>query len=286
MKTPIVFFAYNRPEHTREALQALLTAKYADETDLYIFCDGAKNPDEELVVKEVQRICNHTSGFANVTVEARNQNIGLSANIIDGVGRVIDKYGRVIVIEDDLQVSPSFLKYMNAALDFYEDKGVFSISGYMPPIDIPNSYQYSSCLINRISSWGWATWKSKWDKVDWDVNSFADFIVDKSSRKAFNKAGNDLSMMLLKQQQNIIKSWAIRFCYAGFCQGELSVYPITSLVSNYVADGSGTNMRRSSKYSTSVIDTIDVSLLAPASVKNEHIESRFKRFYDVSPIRR
>ena len=61
------------------------------------------------------------------------------------------------MLEDDLETSSDFLKFMNAALNFYEKSDiVYSISGYSPPITINNSYKYSSYLIpTRSGSWGW-----------------------------------------------------------------------------------------------------------------------------------
>lgn len=285
MNSPIVFFAYNRPQHTRDALLSLSVAKYASDTELYIYCDGPKSADEALAVEEVRRICRHTSGFLKTTVVCRERNIGLAANVIDGVGMVIAKHGRAIVVEDDLIVSPSFIAYMNAALDFYEGKNVFSISGYMPRISISPDYPYSTCLISRNASWGWATWKECWQKVDWEVTDFDSFITSKSSTKSFNKAGNDLTMMLLKQKQGQINSWSVRFCYAGFKAGWPTVYPVNSLVSNNGVDGSGTNMRRSTRYSTDITDAVDLAHFAPAGHFDARIAKNFRQFYNVSWLR-
>lgn len=287
MNAPIVLFVYNRPEHTRRTLEALRQAEGASESSLYIFSDGA-GQGQDKKVEEVRLIIKNAEGFGKVSVTEREKNIGLAQNIITGVSEVLERHERVIVLEDDLIVSPSFLTYMNAALDYYESMGVFSISGYSPDIDIPEDYMWSTYMIHRNCSWGWATWRSKWQSVDWDVKDFGTFIKDGEVRNRFDQSGSDLSSMLLRQQMGEIKSWSIRFCYCGFRLGEPTVYPVRSLVSNGGVDGSGTHMKSYSgrKYKTELADKIDSNVFLNRVDINAKILSSFKKKYDCSIIRR
>src|SRR5699024_3409085 len=103
-------------------------------------------------------------------------NKGLANSVISGVTKVIDKFGKVIVIEDDLISSTDFLSYMNNALEFYEmNKSIWSISGYNIPIDIPSNYKHDVYLSYRGCSWGWATWKNRWNQTDWSVKDYDAF---------------------------------------------------------------------------------------------------------------
>jgi len=43
-------------------------------------------------------------------------------SIVNGVTRLCDEYGRVIVLEDDMLISPHFLDYMITALNAYQDE--------------------------------------------------------------------------------------------------------------------------------------------------------------------
>ena len=192
----------------------------------------------------------------------------------------------IFCLEDDLITSPGFLRYMNQALDYYERKNIFSISGYSPPITIPSDYPYSTYAVMRNSSWGWATWREQWQMTDWSVASFRSFMASKEQRKAFEAAGNDTVMMLLKQQQRKIHSWSIRFNYAAFLASQPTIYPTTSLIENHGIDGSGTNMRRSSRYSTIMADEIESSKFVVNNQINTQIALRFKRFYNTSLFRR
>lgn len=65
---------------------------------------------------------------------------------------------------------------MNEALDQCEaDPRVFSIGGWSPPIDLPEGYAEDSYLSYRCCTWGWATWRDRWERVDWGVRDFESF---------------------------------------------------------------------------------------------------------------
>ena len=285
MNAPVVLFTYNRPEHTRRALSHLRAAEGATETDLYIYADGSKNERDKANVDAVREAITNVEGFGSVKVVQRERNIGLAQNIISGVSEVIAKHGRVIVLEDDLVVSPFFLHYINAALDFYEDKNVWSVAGYTPKIIIPTDYQYTNYMVMRNCSWGWGTWLNRWQRADWQVKDFDQFITDREQRRAFNLAGNDLTPMLLKWKIGVIHSWAIRFSYASFVAQMPSVYPVKSLVRNGGADGSGTNVGRTKRYETEVANNLDIYKFVASSEIDERIARQFKAKNDTSLLR-
>ncbi len=286
MATPVALFVYNRPRHTKATIEALGKNLLAAETNLFIFSDGAKRDSDKILVEEVRQICRFATGFRTVTLIERSQNRGLAANIIDGITSVLKDYERVICLEDDLLTTIGFLEYMNNALEFYNGKNVFSISGYTPKIRIPADYPYSTYNVMRNSSWGWATWRSKWEKIDWSVGDYKQFIKSKTLSKSFEQAGNDTVVMLLKQQQGLINSWSIRFNYAAFKADEPTVYPVKSLITNTGVDGSGTNMRKSRKYISSTVEKIDSTVFAPENKIDKTVAKRFRDFYNTSLIRR
>ena len=165
----------------------------------------------------------------------------MANSIIDGVSEVIDKFEKVIVLEDDLIVSNDFLEYMNEALEFYkDDKKIWSVSGYGPKMPCLNDYQGNIYLSVRASSWGWATWKDRWNQVDWEVKDFDVLKQDKILQNKFNLGGNDMFKMLDLQMLGKIDSWAIRWCYSQFKLSMYTVFPKRSKVINDgFADGKG-----------------------------------------------
>ena len=159
--SPIALFVYNRPEHTRQTITALQKNRLAKTSDLIVFSDGAKNSKDQEGVDEVRSFVQNIYGFRSVTVNLSERNKGLAKSIIDGVTDVANRYGRVIVLEDDLIVSSSFLDYMNGALEYYsENDQVMHVSGYWYPIEsesLPETF-----FLRVPSSWGWATWARAW----------------------------------------------------------------------------------------------------------------------------
>ena len=136
---PVIVFSYNRPVHLGETINRLSQNELASETDLFIFCDGAKpgaTDDQRQKVIANREVAKKAKGFRSVHVCERENNYGLARNIIEGVSLIIDDFGKVIVLEDDLLTSRYFLKYMNEALDYYEKRpGVMSISAIRPPVN-------------------------------------------------------------------------------------------------------------------------------------------------------
>jgi len=245
MLAPVVIFVYARPEHTIKTVESLAKNMFADETDVYIFSDGAKSERVQPAVDAVRAYID-TLGqrmlFKSVTVTKTGKNNGLANSVITGVTEVIRKHGKVIVVEDDLISSLDFLQYMNCALDFYRsDIRIWSICGYTFRIQFPRDYTADVYLSYRGGSWGWATWLDRWHTVDWQVKDYHEFRASKRRRTQFNRGGRDMCEMMDNQMRGIIDSWAIRWCYAQSKRDMLTVYPRTSRIANIGLDGSGTH---------------------------------------------
>lgn len=283
---PIVLFTYNRLDHLQETISALKRNHLSDKSILFVYSDGAKDEADVLKVNHVRQYLHTVTGFGDIQITERDKNFGLAHSIIDGVSNVMQQFGKAIVVEDDLFSAPNFLRFMNKSLDFYREKpDIFSISGYCPPIKIPATYPHDVFLFYRINSWGWASWRDRWQKVDWDVPDFDSFIQNKKLRNSFNRSGKDAVMMLWKQMHNMISSWAIRFNYAAFKNKALTVYPVQSKINNLGADGSGSHVSRTTKYTTT-LDTSnnETQLIENAGLNNE-IMREFQKFYTPSIIR-
>lgn len=242
---PIALFAYCRPDHLRAALQALQKSRLALDSNLYAFCDGPK-PSEGTALRQriesVQELLKTTRGFRSVNLEFQEQNLGLANSVISGVSKVLSRHDRLIVIEDDLVVAENFLEFMNAALACYQSQDqVFSISGYNYSIPIPEDYPYDAYFSHRCSSWGWATWRNRWEKADWVIQDFDFFKKSFSAQRSFERGGEDLTQMLEEQMSGKIDSWAIRWCYAHHKNNAYCLYPVKSKLVNAGNDGSGTH---------------------------------------------
>lgn len=240
---PIVLFVYNRPWHTKQTIEALQKNEMAKDSELYIYSDAAKSVDVQQDVNEVRKYTKTISGFKKVTVLNREKNFGLANSIIDGVSKIVNKYGKIIVLEDDLVTSPHFLKFMNESLNIYENiDNIFSITGFSFSqvfMKFPKKYNEDIYLNIRPMSWSWATWKSQWDNIDWDIKDYHAFISSNESMSEFNKGGSDLSNMLKLQMEGKLDSWYIRWSYNSYVQKKFTIYPKISFVNNIGFDATG-----------------------------------------------
>lgn len=282
MLAPIIIFVYNRPEHTKLTIEALANNILADQSDLYIFSDNAKNEKSIENVKLVREYISNLTNlrlFKNVFVEMSDINKGLANSVIYGVTKILNKYGKAIVLEDDLVTSIDFISFMNDSLDFFEfDERIWSISGYNLPINIPNYYKYDIYLSFRACSWGWATWLNRWATIDWEVKDFIKFSKNIFKQNKFNRGGRDLSIMLEQQMNGKIDSWAIRWCYSQSVQDKLTIYPTESRVKNIGLDGSGTHSGVSNRYDSQIV--IETNSYKLSNVKlNKRILKNFKNYY-------
>jgi hypothetical protein len=244
---PVALFVYNRPEHTRRTVESLRANELAQRSDLFVFADGAKSEPAASAVREVRRFIHAIRGFKSVTVIERDRNFGLAGSVINGVTQLSNTFGRVIVMEDDLLTTPDFLEFMNRALGRYEcETKILSVSGFNFALSVPEEYRYDAFCSYRSSSWGWGTWKDRWQTVDWDVSDYASFQADKSRRRLFNLGGQDLSRMLDLQMAGKIDSWAIRWAYAHFTKGGMALLSTVAKVKNIGLDGSGVHSRAGS----------------------------------------
>lgn len=247
--TPILLFTYKRLDTLKKTVQALKENSLSIDSPLYVFSDAAKSPIDEPIINEVRNYIKSITGFKSIKIIESRVNKGLANSILDGVSSVLEEYPTVIVLEDDLLTTPNFLSYMNSALEFYKNsEKVFSISGYSFNLGTDLDEKNDSYFLNRGWSWGWATWKSKWDLVDWEIKDYDLFIKDKSKQRLFAKGGSDLNKMLHKQMTGELDSWAIRWFYNQFNLKGLTLYPVFSKVYNegfdiYATHTKGSNNR-------------------------------------------
>jgi len=251
---PVIIFCFKRSDHLKQTVECLSKNALAAQTELYIFSDAARNNDELAEVNAVRAYLKTISGFKTITVTEASQNKGLAKSIIAGVSSVLQKHEAAIVLEDDLLTSTNFLCFMNQSLAYYKDnQKVFSVSGYTFPIRKPDDYTFDNYFTQRGSSWGWGTWRNRWENVDWQVSDWKEFSTDKAAQRNFNRMGSDLSGMLAKQMEGKISSWAIRWCYHQFKTGTFTVFPVTSKIQNV---GFGTEATHTSSVMQSRFATV------------------------------
>ncbi|HZY83009.1 MAG TPA: glycosyltransferase [Cyclobacteriaceae bacterium] len=279
MKSPIVLFVYNRPGHTRLTVDALKKNPESSDSDLIIFSDAPKSARDEASVLNVRNYLREVDGFKSVRIVERAQNFGLSKSIREGVTEILGQYETVIVLEDDLITSPSFLGYMNTALDLYATtEEVISIHAYSYPTKkkLPETF-----FLRGADCWGWATWRRGWALFETDGAKLLNEIRTRNEVARFNFNNSyPYTSMLEEQIAGRNSSWAILWYASAFVKNKLTLYPGRSLVHNLGNDSSGTHSKATNVYDVDVSDVvIDVVGSKPPLKDNQAAVEIFAGFF-------
>ena len=275
--SPIVLFVYNRPWHTQQTINALHKNKLADQSHLVIYSDGPKSQHDQKCVDEVRKFTKTIEGFKSIKVIERDKNWGLADSIIDGVTKIVNKYGKVIVLEDDIVTSQYFLKYMNEALDFYNDEEkVMHVSGYLYPIE--NSNLPESFFLRMMLCWGWGTWKRSWKYFNRDIDTIMGKITAKDIYRLNVEDSYNYWSQFESNARGKIKTWAIFWYISVFTKNGLCLHPSCSMTLNIGHDGSGVHSGISNSYE-SVLAQKPIEFFTQEISENKEAVIRIKEFY-------
>jgi len=255
---PIVLFVYNRSWHTQETVETLKKNELASESELFIYSDAPKTKQNKAQVKEVRDYIHSIVGFKKVTIIERDKNWGLADSIIDGVTTIVNQYGKIIVMEDDLVTSPFFLKYMNDALSYYQNiDTVFHISAYVYPIH--DEGLEDTFFVKPTTCWGWATWEESWGYYKKDSDLYLQNF-SKKMVKDFNLNGAYKYFDQIKlNQTNDLNTWAIFWYASAYVNNGLSLHPKRSFVKNIGHDGEGVNCVESLEFDVELVDKYNIT---------------------------
>jgi len=292
---PIALFTYNRADHTKQAVESLLKNAEAKYSDLFIFSDGPKNEKAVEGVKKNREYLQSlkddndtltlryadatiTPYFRSVTIIEREKNWGLANSLIAGITEIVNKYGRVIVVEDDLILSPYFLQFMNEALEKYKDVDrVSAICSFTNPVTEPLPQTF---FLRYFACWGWATWKKGWDLFEKDSRKLLWRLRNTWRVNEFNIENSyNFYNMLYCQMLGEIDSWAIRFYASSFVNNKLILYPGKSLCAQTGIDGSGTH---AGSINNMQVEMTASPITIPEDIKVEENQDAFgvySRFY-------
>ena len=275
---PILLFTYNRLQHTQRCLEALLKNTLAADSELFVYADAAKDEAGKEAVEEVRRYIHSLQGFRTITIIERDENWGLARNIIDGVTTQIKKYGKVIVLEDDLVVAPYFLQFMNDALEIYKDEpkvGHIQACDFTQDASLPDTF-----LIKWTGSWGWATWERAWENFNPNGEELLHELEARKLSYTFDFNGKyGFTRMLRRQIAGKNNSWAIRWNASLFIKDILSLNVGRSLVQNEGFDGSGTNCGGGGLYASNLhLAPLPIQKISPI-VENQEARQAFVRYY-------
>jgi len=274
---PVALFVFNRIRHTQRSVEALAKNIHAADSDLFVFSDGPRSEADREGVQSVREYLKTITGFKSATIVERETNLGCALSITSGVTDIVNRYGRIIVVEDDIVTSPYFLRFMNEALDFYRDKEkVICISGYLYPVKrkLPETF-----FVRGADIWGWATWKRGWDLYESDGQKLLNELEARNLTHEFDfEDAFEFTQMLKSQIAGKLDTWDIQWYASAFLRDKLTLYPGKSLVRNIGYDGSGTHCGGPDIYQTKLSDVpVNVSIIPVEESSNGR--SAIRRFH-------
>ncbi|KJJ38205.1 hypothetical protein [Aequorivita vladivostokensis] len=285
---PIILFVYNRPWHTEQTLEALSINLLADQSVLYIFSDGPKkdaSPVDLTKIEEVRGVIRKKHWCKEIIIKERDQNLGLAESVIKGVTEVIEKHGRVIVLEDDILTGTYFLKFMNDALELYENESqVFGVSGYSYPSI--TKIEEPTYFLPIGSSWSYATWADRWKKVNFDSRQLKTAIDANQLKSKINFGNYPYYEMLEDQIKSKNDSWAIRFYASMFLNKGFFLFPNKSLVRNIGFDNSGIHCKTDNFFSIININNNEIKVEPLALTLNNKLVALVKQSFELRLIKK
>jgi acetyltransferase-like isoleucine patch superfamily enzyme len=278
---PVLIFGYNRPQHLKKCINALLNSRNADNTEVFIFLDGPKDNASTIQLNlhfEVKNCVSSISGFKSIRTIESSTNLGLSKSIVNGINAIFEKYDRIIVLEDDVIVSEGFLDYCNSALECYQnDNEVMHISAANYALDIPPECETFFAKI--LTCHGWATWRRAWKHFNDDaIDHLAYFNSSPERVLDFDVNGKAYFLEQLKQNvEGRISTWAVKWYASWLRAGGISLLPRMSLVGNIGFDGSGENSGYAESYLSARVETI--SVVRQPIIENTEYRERLSVFW-------
>lgn len=238
--SPVVITVYSRLYTFINCIESLKRNSLAQYTDLFVISDAPYVPEHKLIVEEVRNYARLITGFKNVHLIFRDINMGSHLSGYDGICQALKENDTFIFLEDDIVVSDNFLQYMNDGLRFYkDDPRVYSICGFCAPFTIPLNYKNDIWFSPISSPWGYATWKKKWEDVDYSYFDRYNELKRNKELKQFLSVGFYIKGILQADSKGYIEAGDLRAYYHMFKHNMCSVFPVKSKTQNWGFDGSG-----------------------------------------------
>jgi hypothetical protein len=155
-------------------------------------------------------------------------------------------------------------------MKYQENGSIWAISGYS---FFSHPWMPKTYALKVMSSWGWATWKDRWENVTWDASLLEQRLNQLKKARGFDFAGFSYRNLLKLQREGKIDSWAIRFYTSMYLKGGLCLFPGSSLVANNGFDGSGTHTSGKNLWFEPVVEQLSLQL--PVSIP---YQSRLLRY--------
>lgn len=273
---PVAISTYKRLSHLESTIQHLKLNKLASDSDLFIFSDGPKEGDEN-AVNLLRDYLKTINGFRSIEIFDRPTNNRIFNNR-DGMKTLLNQYGKIIFLEEDVLTAPGFLTFMNMALNKYEDnQRVFSITGYSPPLDLPSKFNEDAFFLRRFNAWGFGIWKDRFEQISYiNQDQYEKLVSDKKRVKEFALYGEDMISMLKADVSGSIDALDVKAMYAQFIHDQYTLYPKNSLTKNIGFDGTGLHCGKTDRFNVDLDHRVIFNLPNKIELNDKIIKAHLK----------
>lgn len=239
---PILLLCFKRYEKTLEIFNVIKSVK---PKKLYVSMDGVNNESEKADVEKVASIFDSIDWDCDFKIRKSDFNQGCKYGVYNGISWFFENEEYGIIIEDDILPFTQFFPYCKELLEKYkDDKRVACISGWSyfynkrEPVNYPYSYYFSHIQ----TSWGWATWRDRWQMIDLEIQHTNFDDIEKNLKE------DGLPQTIIKYYKWIFDSrhyfesaWDYQFLFSVLMKNNMyCIQPIRRLVKN-IGDMDGTH---------------------------------------------
>lgn len=167
---PILLICFKRYEKTLALFEVVKTI---NPRRVYVAIDGPRNDAERAEVEKVASIFEGDNFDFEINVRKSDTNQGCKYSVYNAINWFFEHEEEGIILEDDILPFPHFFPYCEELLNKYrDDKRIACISGWGYFYNKePENYPYSYYFSHIQSSWGWATWKDRWQLIDLEMEN-------------------------------------------------------------------------------------------------------------------
>ena len=238
---PVYIATLNRYNHFKRLVDSLSRCTDADKTELVI---GLDYPPSEKYMEGYLKIKEYIpsiTGFRKVTLFTTDVNLGQGKNSIRMADYIRNLgYDAFITLEDDNEVSPSFFRYMNAALIKYrDDDRIINVCAHSGREFEGGWSKNIYCSID-VPGYGFGVWYNKEDLIIKGPEYYYSYLKESLKRDLkLYMLYPGVTYQLVKMVERGVNYGDVCRVMTNIINGSFSLCPSVSLTRNWGADGSG-----------------------------------------------
>jgi hypothetical protein len=267
MEVPLLIIGFNRPDLLAKRLDEVFSS-FLIPNSVTISIDGGDVHRNEM--KQVLDIYSEKYPFK---VISRDENLGCSKHILKAVTEILEKNLYVVVLEDDVSISPQFMGAVCQELvKLGEHSDVATVGAFSPFAQRNNHFNVIRNYwrkTNYFSAWGWGTSKYFWDSfIQFPSTEELTTSLEKSrSWQELNSRKKRIWMSRFERQV-----WDYQVQFNLFAQDKLNLLPYFRLIDNEgFSDSRSTHTKHRRPWN---LFGLGYSASIPALIQKESIHRR------------